>query len=149
MNEMMNVKHIIKSLLESNVTSYQIEKETGVSRAKIGRLRNGKNKIDDLTLDTAEKLYNYQKGLEEMENTKTYVVNMHQQDKEVEIWTKENGDIFWYTIPPAYLKDTERLINLIKDEDLQSLFNGELVEDANEFEYTLGEVKSNLESYRK
>ena len=74
---------------------------------------------------------------------------MHQQDKEVEIWTKENEDIFWYTIPPTYLKDTEKLINLIEDQDLQSLFDGELVEDADEFEYTLSEVKSNLESYRK
>ncbi len=67
MNEVMNVKHTIKNLLESGVTSYQIEKETSVSRAKIGRLRNGKNKIDDLTLETVEKLYNYQKGLEVMD----------------------------------------------------------------------------------
>lgn len=69
MNEVMNVKHTIKNLLESGVTSYQIEKETSVSRAKIGRLRNGKNKIDDLTLETIEKLYNYQKGLEVMEKS--------------------------------------------------------------------------------
>lgn len=67
MNEVMNVKHTIKNLLESGVTAYQIEKETSVSRAKIGRLRNGKNKIDDLTLETVEKLYNYQKGLELMD----------------------------------------------------------------------------------
>ncbi|MFP4921048.1 hypothetical protein ACJVVW_09515 [Staphylococcus coagulans] len=67
MNEVMNVKHTIKNLLESGVTSYQIEKETSVSRAKIGRLRNGKNKIDDLTLETIEKLYNYQKGLDVMD----------------------------------------------------------------------------------
>ncbi len=66
MNEVMNVKHTIKNLLESGVTSYQIEKETSVSRAKIGRLRNGKNKIDDLTLETVEKLYNYQKGIDAM-----------------------------------------------------------------------------------
>ncbi|WP_340285304.1 hypothetical protein [Staphylococcus coagulans] len=69
MNEVMNVKHTIKNLLESGVTSYQIEKETSVSRAKIGRLRNGKNKIDNLTLETIEKLYNYQKGLEVMEKS--------------------------------------------------------------------------------
>ncbi|MDU0450754.1 hypothetical protein BUY00_11175 [Staphylococcus chromogenes] len=56
-------KSILK-LLYSNITSYQIEKETGVSRAKIGRLRNEKNKVSDLTLTTAEKLYLYQKKLE-------------------------------------------------------------------------------------
>lgn len=143
------MRNKIEKLLSSNLTNYQIAKDTKMSHKTISELRAGKRKIGNLTLDTAEKLYNYQKGLEEMENTKTYVVNMHQQDKEVEIWTKENGDIFWYTIPPAYLKDIERLINLIKDEDLQSLFNGELVEDVDEFDYTLAEVKSNLESYRK
>lgn len=61
-----SVQYLIKN---ESITSYKIEKETGVSRAKIGRLRNGKNKIDDLTLDTAEKLYNYQKGLEVMEKS--------------------------------------------------------------------------------
>ena len=64
MNEIIKVKRTVQNLLTSNITSYQIEKESGVSRAKIGRLRNGKNKIDDLTLGTAEKLYNYQKSLE-------------------------------------------------------------------------------------
>ncbi|MDT0672874.1 hypothetical protein [Staphylococcus chromogenes] len=84
MNEMMNVKHTIKSLLESNVTSYQIEKATGVSRAKIGRLRNGKNKIDDLTLDTAEKLYNYQKGLDRMNELKNKIVEVENPNNIVE-----------------------------------------------------------------
>lgn len=84
MNEMMNVKHTIKSLLESNVTSYQIEKVTGVSRAKIGRLRNGKNKIDDLTLDTAEKLYNYQKGLDRMNELKNKIVEVENPNNIVE-----------------------------------------------------------------
>ncbi|MDP4447528.1 hypothetical protein [Staphylococcus hyicus] len=84
MNEMMNVKHTIKSLLESNVTSYQIEKVTGVSRAKIGRLRNGKNKIDDLTLDTAEKLHNYQKGLDRMDELKNKIVEVENPNNIVE-----------------------------------------------------------------
>ncbi|QLK85673.1 hypothetical protein [Staphylococcus sp. 17KM0847] len=68
MNGINDVKKTLQLLLESDITSYQIEKETRVSRAKIGRLRNGKNKIEDLTLDTAEKLYNYQKELEKDES---------------------------------------------------------------------------------
>ncbi len=142
------VKEAIKKLFKEQNGS-RISKATGLPYQTVQDLRNGRTNIEDARFRTVEALYNYQKGLEEMESTKTYVVNMHQQDKEVEVWTKENGDIFWYTIPPAYLKDIERLINLIKDEDLQSLFNGELVEDADEFDYTLAEVKSNLESYRK
>lgn len=58
------IQESILKLLNSNITSYQIEKETGVSRTKIGRLRNEKNKVNDLTLTTAEKLYLYQKKLE-------------------------------------------------------------------------------------
>ncbi|WP_422936801.1 hypothetical protein [Staphylococcus chromogenes] len=58
------IQESILKLLNSNITSYQIEKETGVSRTKIGRLRNEKNKVSDLTLTTAEKLYLYQKKLE-------------------------------------------------------------------------------------
>ncbi len=64
MNTFYMIQESILKLLNSNITSYQIEKETGVSRAKIGRLRNEKNKVSDLTLTTAEKLYLYQKKLE-------------------------------------------------------------------------------------
>lgn len=72
-----SIQYLIKN---ESITSYKIEKETGVSRAKIGRLRNGKNKIDDLTLDTAEKLYNYQKGLEVMEKLKNKVVELENEN---------------------------------------------------------------------
>lgn len=64
MNTFYMIQESILKLLNSNITSYQIEKETGVSRVKIGRLRNEKNKVSDLTLTTAEKLYLYQKKLE-------------------------------------------------------------------------------------
>lgn len=72
-----SIQYLIKN---ESITSYKIEKETGVSRAKIGRLRNGKNKIDDLTLDTAEKLYNYQKGLEVMGKLKNKVVELENEN---------------------------------------------------------------------
>ncbi|HDF3152200.1 TPA: hypothetical protein PEE30_002833 [Staphylococcus aureus] len=86
-----------------------------------------------------------------MENTKSYVVNMVQHDKEVEIWTKECGEYFWYTIPPEYVKNTESLMLLIQDEDLNEQFLGDLVEreDVDEYEYTLQEVKDNLVYYRR
>ncbi|MGO3050426.1 Trp family transcriptional regulator [Staphylococcus casei] len=50
MNAINEVSDTIQKLLESDKTAYQIEKETGVSRAKIGRLQNGKNNIDNLSL---------------------------------------------------------------------------------------------------
>lgn len=66
MNDFKEVYVTIKKLLDSDITAYQIEKRTGVSRAKIGRLKNDKNSLKNLTLETAEKLYNYQKELEIM-----------------------------------------------------------------------------------
>lgn len=54
---------IIK-LLNSNISAYQISKETGVNEATIKQLRLGKSKLERLGLLNAEKLYNYQKELE-------------------------------------------------------------------------------------
>lgn len=76
-----SVQYLIKN---ESITSYKIEKATGVSRAKIGRLRNGKNKIGDLTLDTAEKLYNYQKGLDRMDELKNKIVEVENPNNIVE-----------------------------------------------------------------
>lgn len=42
-------------LLE-NVTQYRIAKETGMSQGSISRLKNGKIKIENLTLKTASAL---------------------------------------------------------------------------------------------
>ncbi|MEX2947711.1 hypothetical protein ABH521_000845 [Staphylococcus warneri] len=63
-NDFKEVYNTLKNLIDSDVTAYQIEKETGVSRAKIGRLKNNINSFKNLSLETAEKLYNYQKELE-------------------------------------------------------------------------------------
>lgn len=59
MNAINEVYDTIQKLLDSEKTAYQIEKDTGVSRAKIGRLKNGKNNIDNLSLASAKVLYEY------------------------------------------------------------------------------------------
>ncbi|WNM55052.1 hypothetical protein CoNPh25_CDS0047 [Staphylococcus phage S-CoN_Ph25] len=48
-------------MIESNITGYQIHKETGVSQYVISQLRQGKREVDNLTLNTTEKLYKYSK----------------------------------------------------------------------------------------
>ncbi|MCO4338154.1 hypothetical protein MTQ94_01745 [Staphylococcus agnetis] len=60
----------IEKLLLSNLTNYQIAKDTQMSHKTISELRSGKRKIGNLTLDTAEKLYNYQKRLENLNELK-------------------------------------------------------------------------------
>lgn len=44
MNAINEVYDTIQKFLGSDKTAYQIGKDTWVSRAKIGRLKNGKNK---------------------------------------------------------------------------------------------------------
>lgn len=59
---MSEYKQTIKKLIESDLTGYQIYKETGISQTVISTLRNGNRDIDNLTLKTTEKLYEYAKA---------------------------------------------------------------------------------------
>lgn len=52
---------LIEELLDSNISGWQIEKDSGVSRTMITRLRNKKAKIKNLTFETASKLTEYKK----------------------------------------------------------------------------------------
>ena len=54
-------KKMIIELIESDITGYQIHKETGVAQYVISQLRQGKREVDNLTLNTTEKLYDYAK----------------------------------------------------------------------------------------
>ena len=46
----------IKRLLDSNMTSYEIGKRSGVSRQMVDRYRDGTNTIENMTFKTAKKL---------------------------------------------------------------------------------------------
>lgn len=74
------MKKTIKRLLESDLSSNSIALATGVSQAVISKLRNGKKKIGNLSLNSAEKLYVYQKGLEAMEKLKNKVVELENEN---------------------------------------------------------------------
>lgn len=56
------MKKEIPKLLDSDISSYQISKDTGVSNSIIQRLRSGNRTMGNLTLDTAEKRYEYAKA---------------------------------------------------------------------------------------
>lgn len=60
-DNMSEYKTKIIELIESNITGYQIHKKTGVSQYVISQLRQGKREVDNLTLNTTEKLYKYSK----------------------------------------------------------------------------------------
>lgn len=62
MNSYDELFNTIKELIEAKeISSYQINKDTGVSYGNIDAMRRGERDINNLTLKNAEKLYNYAK----------------------------------------------------------------------------------------
>ena len=59
---MSEYKQVIKKLIESEITGYQIYKNTLINQAIISTLRNGTRDLDNLSLKNAEKLYQYGKA---------------------------------------------------------------------------------------
>lgn len=58
-DNMSDYKSKIIELIESDITGYKIYKETGISQYVLSQLRQGKREVDNLTLNTTEKLYGY------------------------------------------------------------------------------------------
>ncbi|MCS4486773.1 hypothetical protein [Staphylococcus americanisciuri] len=66
MNSYNELYNAIKKLIDSKeISSYQINKDTGVSYGNINAMRRGERSIENLTLKNAKTLYEYQKHLEE------------------------------------------------------------------------------------
>lgn len=55
----MEMRRVIKQLLESDYSAYEISKGSGVGASIIQNFRLGKRKLDNLSLKNAEKLYEY------------------------------------------------------------------------------------------
>lgn len=52
---------LIKRLLESDITSYQIAKATGVATQSLDNYRKLGSKVENMRLGVAQKLYDYAK----------------------------------------------------------------------------------------
>lgn len=72
---MSEYKKKIIELIESNLTGYEISKKTGVSQYVLSQLRQGKREVDNLTLNTTEKLYEYANNSTFQFVKKEYVVS--------------------------------------------------------------------------
>lgn len=55
----LNVRELIQKLLDSDLSSLHIAKQTGVEQSTVYRLRKGERSLDNLGLKKAEKLYNF------------------------------------------------------------------------------------------
>lgn len=55
----------IQKVLDSNLTGYEIQRLTGISRSTIFYLRNGDSAISNLSLKNASRLYELSKSIKE------------------------------------------------------------------------------------
>lgn len=58
-DKMSDYKLKIIELIESDITGYQVFKDTRLSQTVMSSLRTGKRDVDNLRLGTTEKLYEY------------------------------------------------------------------------------------------
>ncbi|WP_025727963.1 hypothetical protein [Atopobacter phocae] len=56
---MKEIREKLQELIDSEVSSYRIQIDTGLSTSIITGLRRGERKIDNLSFKTAERLYDY------------------------------------------------------------------------------------------
>ncbi|OFP25041.1 XRE family transcriptional regulator [Staphylococcus sp. HMSC057C08] len=62
MNSYDELLKTVNELIENKeISSYRINKDTGVSYGNINDIRRGERKVENLTLKNAGKLYNYAK----------------------------------------------------------------------------------------
>lgn len=53
---LIDTEEVKETLLDRNVTGYALWKATGVSQQAISRLRSGKKRFEDLSVETVEKV---------------------------------------------------------------------------------------------
>lgn len=84
----------IEELLNSEISSYKIAKDSGVSYSLISDYRNSKRKIENMTLQVANKLIRYTEALK-MRNYDKMMVIVNELVLEDEAWVD-----FWFEDKP-------------------------------------------------
>jgi hypothetical protein len=60
MKDIKKIEGKIKNILyNSRISGHELSKSTGINKSMISRYRNGKYKLDNMTLATAKKILNY------------------------------------------------------------------------------------------
>ena len=83
----------IEELLNSEISSYKISKDSGVAYSLISDYRNGKRKLENMTLQVAKKLIRYSEELKMRNYDKMLIVVNElvlEEGATVTYWTEEN-----------------------------------------------------------
>ena len=137
----------IEELLNSEISSYKIAKDSGVSYSLISDYRNNKRKIENMTLQVANKLIKYTEKLKMRNYDKMMVVVNElvlEDGATVTYWTEENPNDCTCCYSVEELK--AHLGNMEEDEYEKLVFQVDFEEDEDRsYQFYTSEYKAVLD----
>ena len=137
----------IEELLNSEISSYKIAKDSGVSYSLISDYRNSKRKIENMTLQVAKKLIKYTEELKMRNYDKMMeIVNelVLEEGATVTYWTEENPNDCTCCYSVEELK--AHLGNMEEDEYEKLVFQVDYEEDEDRsYQFYMSEYKAVLD----
>ena len=137
----------IEELLNSEISSYKIAKDSGVSYSLISDYRNSKRKIENMTLQVAYKLIRYTEALKMRNYDKMMIVANElvlEEGATVTYWTEENPNDCTCCYSVDELK--AHLGNMEEDEYEKLVFQVDYEEDEDRsYQFYMSEYKAVLE----
>lgn len=137
----------IEDLLNSEISSYKIAKDSGVSYSLISDYRNSKRKIENMTLQVANKLIRYTEELKMRNYDKMMIVVNElvlEEGATVTYWTVENPNDCTCCYSVEELK--AHLGNMNEDEYEKLVFQVDYEEDEDRsYQFYMSEYKAVLD----
>ena len=137
----------IEELLNSEISSYKIAKDSGVAYSLISDYRNGKRKIENMTLQVAKKLIKYTEELNMRNYDKMMIVVNElvlENGATVTYWTEENPNDCTCCYSVEELK--AHLGNMEEDEYEKLVFQVDYEEDEDRsYQFYMSEYKAVLD----
>ena len=137
----------IEELLNSEISSYKISKDSGVSYSLISDYRNSKRKIENMTLQVANKLIRYTEELKMRNYDKMMIVVNElvlEEGATVTYWTEENPNDCTCCYSVDELK--AHLGNMEEDEYEKLVFQVDFEEDEDRsYQFYMSEYKAVLD----
>ena len=137
----------IEELLNSEISSYKIAKDSGVSYSLISDYRNSKRKIENMTLQVANKLIRYTEELKMRNYDKMMIVVNElvlEEGTTVTYWTEENPNDCTCCYSVDELK--AHLGNMEEDEYEKLVFQVDYEEDEDRsYQFYMSEYKAVLD----
>ena len=137
----------IEELLNSEISSYKISKDSEVAYSLISDYRNGKRKLENMTLQVAKKLIRYSEELKMRNYDKMLIVVNElvlEEGATVTYWTEENPNDCTCCYSVEELK--AHLGNMEEDEYEKLVFQVDYEEDEDRsYQFYMSEYKAVLD----